>query len=119
MLGLPRQRRSLSKQRKMENWRVVIEPRSLGNLGFASMSDQVIEPDEMKRNHRYRDACDSLVREVKRHIDGVESVYVDCDTNHTCDHCGYCWSGKNSDYNGGCCEKDQEEEDARNAKAKA
>jgi hypothetical protein len=58
-------------------WQVIITPKSLGNFGFASMSDYGVEPDPVKRGQQYRERCEEIAREVKRHVDGVEDVSVE------------------------------------------
>jgi len=65
---------------KKSNYRVIVEPRRIGQYGFASISDYAIEPDEDKRNERYRKECEQIVDNIKRHIDDVGAVYIDYDT---------------------------------------
>ena len=98
---------------KKDNYRVIIEPRGLGNYGFASISDHAIEPDETKRNQRYKELCEEIVDDVKRHVDSVGSVYVDFDTTEICEYWGYEWE---TDENGCpvCCQKAVDEWDSKN-----
>ena len=90
-----------------ENYRVVIEPRRLGDFGFFSTSDSMFCKDEADRQRQYKDRCDEIVSQVKRHVDGVSSVYVECDEVMVCEHCGADWTEDSPDYNGGCCEADE------------
>jgi hypothetical protein len=53
------------------------------------------------------------VAEIRRHVDEVGSVYVESDANPVCSHCGASWTEGSDPYNGGCCDKDVAEEDAR------
>ena len=59
-----------------------------------------------------RDRCERIAAEVKRHVDDVHSAHVEFDQQEVCEHCGYPWTEVSADYNGGCCEKDQESHDA-------
>jgi hypothetical protein len=90
-----------------ENYRVVVEPRGLGNFGCVHMSDGLIERDPQKRAARYKDLCESIKDDIKRHVDDVGSVYIESDTVKECSHCGSTWSEKSDQYNGGCCDADQ------------
>jgi len=76
---------------KQFNWRVVVEPRGLGNFGIASISDYAIEPDEEKREARYKAMCEDIMEQIKRHIDDVGNVYLDCDTEEVCSYCRRTW----------------------------
>ena len=57
--------------------------------------------------------CREIVASIKRHVDEVGSVAVQWDDNHTCEHCGESWTEKSHDYNGGCCQLDQDAEEQR------
>lgn len=66
---------------------------------------------------RYRDSdsadCRAIADQIKRHCDDVGDVDIIYDTPCVCSHCGCKWTEDSPDYNGGCCEKDQDAEDAR------
>ena len=96
-------------------WRVIIEPRSLGNFGIASMSDAVVCPDEAERLREYQQKCENIATEVKRHVDDVGSVFVDAITEDVCEFCGGPWTEDDSTFNGGCCDKDMENEPVEEA----
>ncbi len=102
-----------------ENFRVVVEPRSLGDWGWVRTSDSLFTKNEEDRQRQYRERCEEIVADIKRHVDSVGSVYVDHDTVHKCEHCGWAWTEESATYNGGCCDKDQVAEDARLAAAEA
>lgn len=95
-----------------ENYRVVIEPRRLGDFGGASMSLGLLYgrgPDAQKRIEKDMEArCSEMISDIKRHIDNVGSVHIDFDQEYVCEHCGAGWTEKSSTYNGGCCDKDEE-----------
>jgi hypothetical protein len=105
----------VSKKVEQTNFRVVIEPRGLGNFGQISMPDRLICPDKDHRLRQYRERCDEIAADVKRHVDNVGHVYVDFDTEGECEHCGSRWTEDSDQYNGGCCEKDQVAQDIRDA----
>jgi hypothetical protein len=87
-----------------ENHRVVVEPRSLGDFGFGSISDYSICPDPEERNARYKEICEEIKSDIKRHVDQVGSVYVDFDTVLSCSFCNCEWE---TDANGEplCCDE--------------
>jgi hypothetical protein len=100
-----------------ENFRVIIEPRGLGNFGHVRTSDSFIyghgKEAEARIARDYQDRCDEIVAEVKRHVDNIGSVYVEYDQDAVCEHCGDKWTEDSDTYNGGCCEKDQQAEENR------
>jgi len=98
-----------------ENYRVVIEPRRLGDFGIASVSDRMICPDEERRQREYKERCQEIVSDIKRHIDNVGSVDIECDAIEECEHCGARWTESSKEYNGGCCDADQEAHEIRAA----
>lgn len=90
-----------------ENYRVVIEPRRLGDFGSVSVGDWLIASDEADRQRQYRARCEEIAADVKRHVDNIGSVSVESDAVHCCDHCGARWTEESDKYNGGCCEADE------------
>lgn len=105
----------MSKKTTQENYRVVIEPRRLGDFGLASVSDSMVTSGEADRQRQYKEQCEEIAAEVKRHVDNVGWVGVVSDEVAVCEHCGWQWTEDSADYNGGCCEKDQAAEDLRTA----
>jgi protein-arginine kinase activator protein McsA len=95
-----------------ENYRVVVEPRGLGDFGSVRMSDSFIERDQEKLQKRYKARCESIVEDIKRHVDDVSHAYVESDEAAVCSHCGSTWTEKTNQYNGGCCDADQVAGDA-------
>lgn len=49
----------------------------------------------------------SMMFDIKRHVEDVGHVSVETDTEDVCEHCGYAWTETSSTYNGGCCESDE------------
>jgi hypothetical protein len=104
---------SMGKKTTQQNFRVVIEPRGLGNFGSVSMSDRMFCKDEADRQRQYRELCEEIAQDVKRHVDNVGWVGVESDDVHECEHCHSTWTEESAEYNGGCCDKDQEAEEQR------
>ncbi len=93
---------------KTENWRVEVRP-ELSYL-VHTMSEESLKKE-------MRDRCDSIVHDIKRHIDGLGSVHVDCDVKTECEHCGIEWlpagTGHLNEGCNGCCDKEIAEWEAR------
>lgn len=56
----------------------------------------------------WQDRCEDMEAQIRRHIDYVESVEIKSTTPRVCEHCGYNWTEVSTEYNGGCCKKDEE-----------
>lgn len=101
------------------NFRVVIDPRRLGDFGSIRLGASFLygnTEEERKRAERdMHERCDEIASQVKRHIDNVNYVQVEFDQEYVCEHCGAEWTEGKSPYNGGCCDKDCGDEDAREA----
>jgi hypothetical protein len=94
---------------KHSNFRVVIEPRGLGDYGFACMSPRLIYGDgpeaEKRMEQEIRDRCQSIIDDVKRHVDGVGYVSMEHDTQEFCPFCGWNWdSACDENSEPGCCQ---------------
>lgn len=72
------------------NYRVIVKP-GIG-ARMAGWGDEVI--------------CDEIVSQIKRHVDGVHSVWVEHEATPVCGHCGAIWTETDTEYNGGCCNMD-------------
>ncbi len=92
---------------KETNFRVVITPRGLGQFGSISVGDSFFYPDSAKRSEAYRDRCRDIEGQVKRHVDEVGSIDIECDREEVCSHCGSEWTEASDTYNGGCCDEDE------------
>lgn len=83
---------------KKSNFNVVVEPRRLGDYGCIRMSDRLVHgDDEQKINRLYQERCEEIVEQIKRHIDNIGYVSVECDTNEVCSHCGRDWEESQDD----------------------
>lgn len=89
------------------NYRIEVYPRNVGDGGWIKMSERLIEPDDAKRNAIYKQECELLIPQIKRHVDGIGSVTVVFDTEEHCSFCGGNWTEKSETYNGGCCDEDE------------
>jgi len=74
-----------------ENFRIIIEPRALGDYGYVHTSDRLFYPDEEKRAKAYQDRCEDIEEQIKRHVDDVGYVRIECDKKVVCTYCGWGW----------------------------
>lgn len=51
-------------------------------------------------------ACEEMIKDIKRHVDGVRYAKVVTESEATCSYCGYRWTEAGDTYNG-CCEEDE------------
>jgi len=79
------------KTTRKENYRVVIYP-DVGGCFDPSRYELEI--------------CDNILKQVRRHVDDVATTYIVYDTNVYCSYCGKKWTEDDTNYNGGCCDKD-------------
>lgn len=86
------------KEKRVVEIRVIIEPRYW------------LE----KTTKEKMNVCDHIVKQVERHIDDVQCVYTDCVKEDVCEFCGSSWTEDDDTFNGGCCDKDMENEPADN-----
>ncbi len=89
---------------------VRIEPRRKGDFGIATTTlfGQHAEAEAIAE-------CEEIASQIRRHVDGLSSdrsrgVHVSWTNENVCSHCGADWTEDASDYNGGCCTKDIENE---------
>ncbi len=92
------------------NYRIVIAPRRLGDYGFMTVSERMAEPDPVRRAKLYHERCESMIEQIKRHIDDVGSVYIEHETECSCPYCGNSWTPDEKGYNG-CCDEQELERD--------
>lgn len=89
---------------KKSNFHVIITPRSLGNLGVIHVPDSMVT-DGIEKD--YLDRCQDIANNAER-LEYVSRAEVCYNEDPVCEHCGRCWSEENTEYNGGCCETDEE-----------
>lgn len=94
-----------------ENFRVVIQPRDLGDFGFVKAGLGLVYgrgPDAQARIEKdWQERCEQIVKDVERHVSDVSSAYVEFDQQPVCSHCGWPWTEESTTYNGGCCDADE------------
>lgn len=73
------------------NFKVVIEPRRLGNYGFVSVSDNFTGRSSEQIAKDYEKRCEEIIDQVKRHVDNVGYVGIENDSSERCSHCGNDW----------------------------
>jgi len=88
-----------------ENFRIIVEPRSLGDYGYVRTSDRLFYPDEEKRAKEYRNRCEDIEEQIKRHVDNVEYVRIECDEKVVCTYCGWGWEIDLETGQPSCCEE--------------
>lgn len=92
------------------NFRVVLTPRGLGDFGWFSISNVHGhgEDADARREQEYQERCEEMVRDAKRHVDNLQCAEVEFDQEPVCSYCGHNWTEKSPTYNGGCCDKDED-----------
>ena len=100
----------MSKKIIRENYRVEVYP----DFGFCFRRQEethlqhVLRLAEMQKRY-----CETIEKEIKRHVDDLQAVVIVSDATPVCEHCGSPWTESSPDYNGGCCQADQDPEDER------
>lgn len=95
------------------NFRVIVEPRGLGDLGGAHVPVSWLYKTPEAEEKAWRSVCQEIVDGIKRHVNDVGSVSIDFDIEETCEHCGLPWKLDNKGMNG-CCDQEIEEWIAKN-----
>jgi len=94
----------MGKKKIEQNFRVVVEPRRLGNLIGIHVPDRWISDDI---DEDYKRRCEQIIDDIKRHVDSVGWVGLECARETVCEFCGSQWT-ETTEHNGGCCAKDEE-----------
>ena len=68
------------------------------------------ETVEVKLKDRTRQ-CNQIVADIGRHVDDVESAYIQIDREYECSYCGAVWTEDDENFNGGCCDEDMKHEE--------
>ena len=82
---------------KKSNFKVVIEPRRLGDYGYVRVSDCFFGRDEERIAKDYEQRCEEIIDQVKRHVDNVGWIGIECDSKEVCSHCGCNWDVSDDD----------------------
>ena len=89
------------------NWRVTVEPRRLGDYGWMRTSDSFGGISAVQIEKEYKERCEGIAEQVKRHCDDVGGATVEYDTEYKCPHCGRDWNPDVWGYNG-CCDTEMQ-----------
>jgi hypothetical protein len=97
---------------RKENFRVVVEPRGLGDFGSISVGEGFLYGyGENARERAAKDMesrCEDMAKAIRRHVDNALYASVEFDQDDVCEHCGAEWTEGDAAYNGGCCAMDEE-----------
>lgn len=55
-----------------------------------------------------RDSANNVLRSIQRHVDNTHNARVNICRRYTCEFCGRLWTERDTSYNGGCCDRDEE-----------
>lgn len=94
----------MAKQINETGYRVTVEPKVLGLFWYRSFFG---EKGEAQRLKDLKSLADQIADQIKRHVDDVERIAVEAETEAVCSHCGLEWTKEDSAYNGGCCDEDE------------
>lgn len=95
----------MSKIIEKSNFRVVVEPKGLGDYGSIRVSDSMFYKTQQDREKEYSRRCNDIADEIKRHIDNVGYVNVEFDKEEKCSFCGYGWEVDEETKEPLCCQK--------------
>lgn len=70
-------------KKKITGYYVEVNPKRLGDFGICSMSDSLIEPDEDRRMEEYKQRCEEMVDQIKRHVNNVGVDVVEQTVRYT------------------------------------
>lgn len=96
----------MAKKQKRYGFRVVVEPRRPGDFGFAHIGGMT------QSEREWESACKAIAEQIRHHVDGLPSehgrgVSIEWETSSVCEYCGSDWTEESTEYNGGCCAKDE------------
>lgn len=92
----------MGKLKKEISYKIIVEPRRLG--------DRLLYRDQEEILKAYKERCDEILADIRRHVNNVGTAYIEIETEEICEYCGYPWTEDSEEFNGGCCEKDLKKE---------
>lgn len=96
----------MPKVTKNSNYRVIVTPH------VSSLTRSLHRtPGSLERD--IKNKCHDLVDAIKRHVDGVDSIHIECDTEEICSHCGLSWSETEEGEPNCCAEAVKEYEESK------
>jgi hypothetical protein len=97
---------------RKEEFRVVVYPSSPTDYGYVSVSRGFVygrgEEAQRRWERDMQECCEEIASQIRRHVDNVGSVQIECEQGDVCSYCGSKWTEDSDTYNGGCCEQDEE-----------
>jgi hypothetical protein len=76
---------------------LIVEPRRLGDLGSARMSDSLIAGSDAQIEAEYHERCEEIASEIRRHVRNVAWIHIEHDTEEICSFCNYRWEVSTDD----------------------
>lgn len=70
---------------KNSNYRVVATPQDLSSI------ERMFHKDRDSAEKSIKNRCNEIAESIKRHVDNVDRVDIEFDTDEVCSHCGYEW----------------------------
>jgi hypothetical protein len=95
----------MSKIIEKSNFRVVVEPKGLGDYGGIRVSDSMFHKTKEAIEKGYFERCQEIVDDIKRHVDNAGYVNIEYDTEVKCSYCGYGWEIDPATNEPDCCQK--------------
>ncbi|WP_353265838.1 hypothetical protein [Gemmatimonas sp.] len=109
------------REQKVTGYRIDVQPRGLGDFGFASVGTGLLyghgEDARQRILRDEKERCDDIAQDIRRHVDNVRRVTVEEETEAVCSFCGHAWTEESTTYNGGCCDADEANNPTPNAGA--
>ncbi len=79
------------------NFRVVVEPKRLGDYGCVRVSDSFGGKSKRQIEVGYINRCYEIVDQIKRHVDNFGSIDIQSDEEYICSYCECDWSVSEDD----------------------
>lgn len=90
---------------KLIDAHVVVLLRPAGDLG--AIRTTMITRTEAEIKSDVEELARQIKLRVSKYEDNRGDVRVKFDYEHSCEHCGCIWTEEDPNYNGGCCEADE------------
>lgn len=78
------------------NFRVIVEPRAIGDLGWVRTGDHLFG-NAARLERMYQERCEEIRSDIKRHVDNAGWIGVECDTQELCSYCERQWEVEETD----------------------
>lgn len=91
---------------KNSNYRVVVTPYVSSVTRSLHRTTESLERD-------IKNKCHDLADSIKRHVDGIDSIEIECDAEYVCGHCGLPWNETEEGEPNCCAEAVKEYEESK------